>query len=320
MNKTARILVVGHNDIIEKSLTNYFQGNGFAHIFSSSAMGLNVLDSSAVRQFFKDQRPDFVFLASIRSGGIEANQKHGGEFIYENLVGQNNVIHAAYLGGVKKLLYFCSSCVYPKKSRQPMKAEYLLTGPLEGTSEPYAVAKIAGIKLCQAYRWQYGFNAISMIPATIYGPESDMDFSTAHVMGALVAKFHQASVKKQKQVVVWGSGRPLREFLFADDLVSVSLFLMDEYNNEQVINVGTGEGIAIRKLAKMIARIVEFKGKIVFDRTKPDGAARKLLDNNPMTQLGWQAKVSWEEGIAKTYQWYKNSVSAKSGSAFGGKI
>ena len=300
MNKTSRILVVGHNDIMEKSLANYFQRNEYLHVFSSSATGLNVLDSSSVRQFFKDQRPEFVFLGSIRSGGIDANQKHGGEFIYENLVAQSNVIHAAYLGEVKKLLYFSSSCVYPKRSRQPIKEEYLLAGPLEATSEPYAVAKIAGIKLCEAYRRQYKFNAMTMIPATVYGPENDVDLSTAHVMGALVGKFQDAVAKKQKVVTVWGSGRPRREFLFVDDFVEASIFLMGHDTTEPIINVGQGSDVSIRQLAKIIAKVVGFKGKIIFDRTKPDGTKRKLLDSSRMTQLGWQARTSLEEGIAKT--------------------
>lgn len=300
MNKTSRILVVGHNDIIEKSLTNYFRRNEYQQVFPSSEIGLNVLDSSRVRQFFKDHRPEFVFLASIRSGGIEANQKHGGEFIYENLVGQNNVIHAAYLSEAKKLLYFSSSCVYPKRSRQPIKEEYLLTGPLEPTSEPYAVAKIAGIKLCQAYRRQYGFNASVMIPATVYGPGHDEDLSSAHVMGALIKKFQDAVAKKQKEVTVLGSGRPRREFLFADDFVEASIFLMQHDHGEPIVNVGAGSDIPIRALAKMIAAAAGFEGKIIFDRAKPDGTMRKLLDSSRMTQLGWQARTSLEEGIAKT--------------------
>jgi GDP-L-fucose synthase len=305
MNKNSRILIVGHNDIIEKSLTSYFQGNGFPFVFSSSTIGLNVLDPASVRQFFKDKNPEYVFLGSIRSGGIDANQKHGGEFLYENLVGQNNVIRAAYLGEVKKLLYFASSCVYPKRSRQPIKEDYLLTGQLEETSQPYAVSKIAGLELCRAYRRQYGFNAIVMVPATVYGPEDEEDLNTAHVMGALIGRFHQAALKKQKEVVVWGSGRPRREFLFSDDLVQASVFLMDGYEGEGIINAGAGSDLPIRKLAKIIARVVGFKGRIIFDRTKPDGAKRKLLDSSRISQLGWQARVSLEEGIDKTYQWYK---------------
>lgn len=309
MNKESKILIVGHNGIIENSLFTHLQDNGFTHVCSSSKAQLNVLDQEEVREFFKAQKPDYVFLGSTRSGGIEANQKYQGEFIYSNLMSQNNIIHAAWEHGVTKLLYLSSSCVYPKESPQPIKEEYLLTGPLEPTSESYALAKIAGIKMCQAYRKQYGFKAIVMIPATVYGPGSDVDMTTAHVLGALMGKFHEAVKKGEEQVVVLGTGRPRREFLFVEDFIAAALFLMDTYDEPLIMNAGCGSDVSIKELSELIAKTVGFKGKLVFDDSKPDGAMQKLLDINRISNSGWESKVKLEGGIAKTYQWYKNSKS-----------
>jgi len=304
MDKNSKILVVGHNDVIEKSLFAHFQSQGYRHIFSSSQMGLNTTIQTAVYDFFSQNKPEYVFLASTRSGGIEANQKNAGEFIYHNLESQNNILYASWKFGVKKLLFFASSCIYPKACAQPMKEEYLLTGELEGTSEPYAIAKIAGVKLCQAFRRQYGLNAIVMVPATIYGPQCDTDLAKAHVMGALIGKFSKAVKQGEREVVIWGSGQARREFLYVDDLVDASLFLMAHYEGEAMVNVGTGEDIAIGDLAQMISGISGFKGVIRYDASKPDGAPRKLLDNTRMHKLGWKPKVSLKEGIKKTYNWY----------------
>jgi GDP-L-fucose synthase len=310
MDKNSRILIVGHNNVIEKSLIRHFSSEGFARVVSVSQTGLDVLRQETVEKFFKDEKPAYVFLSSVCSGGIEANQKFPAQFIYENLQAQNNVVHAAYKNGVKKLLFYAASCVYPKEGPSPIKEDSLLTGALEPTSEPYAVAKIAGIKLCQSYRRQHGFKAVVAVPATIYGPGSDTDFATAHVMGALIGKFHQAAKDNQPEVVVWGSGRPRREFLYADDFVSASLFLMERYDDPGLINAGCGRDISVKELAGIIKDVSGFKGKIVFDKTRPDGALSKLLDNRRLSKLGWKPKVGLEEGIEKTYKWYlENSKS-----------
>ncbi len=306
MNEYSKILIVGHNDAIENSLVQYFQANKYSKVFSSSALKLDLLNQKKVWSFFDKKKIDYVFLGSLRSGGIAANQRFAAEFIYENLESQNNVIHAAYQFDVKKLLYFMSSCAYPKECPQPIKEEYLLSASLEETSEPYSVAKIAGVKLCQTYKRQYGFEAIVASPATIYGPGSDMDLETAHVMGALIGKFYRALQKRQKEVVVWGSGTARREFLFTEDFVKACIFLMGHYKDSQLINVGCGYDVSIKELALMIKEISRFKGKIVFEGTKPDGAMKKLLDNRRLTKLGWKARVGLKEGIAKTYQWYSN--------------
>jgi GDP-L-fucose synthase len=304
MRRNSRIFIVGHNDSVENSLKKYFQAQSFLHVISNTQDRINVLDQSKVENFFNKFKPEYIFLGSLRSGGIAANQKFPAEFIYENCQAQNLVIEAAYRHHVKKLLYFSSSCVYPKQTKQPIKETSLLTGILEETSEPYAIAKIAGTKICQAYHAQYNFNAIAAVPATLYGPGSDTDMGTAHVLGALIAKFHKAKIEAAGEVTIWGSGKPKREFLYVDDFVSACLFLMDKYNGADVINVGTGYDVTIKQLAGMIKDISGYKGKIKFDATKPDGTMRKLMDNTRMRKLGWKPKVGLEEGIEKTYQWY----------------
>ena len=304
MHRDFKIFIVGHNDSIENSLRAYFQAQGFPHVISNTQEGINVLDQSQVAGFFKKFKPEYVFLGSLRSGGIAANQKFPAEFIYENIQSQNLVIEAARLGQVKKLLYFSSSCVYPKEAKQPIRESSLLTGCLEQTSESYALAKIAGTKMCQAYKAQYGFNAIAAVPATLYGPGSDTDIESAHVLGALIAKFHKAKCEGAHEVIVWGSGRPRREFLYVDDFVSACLFLMEHYDGFDAINVGSGVDATIKQLASMIKEISGCKAKIIFDASKPDGAMRKLMDNTRIRKLGWRHKVSLEKGIEKTYQWY----------------
>ncbi len=306
IEKNSPILIVGHHDIIENSLFDYLQSSGYKNVFSSSLIGLDASIQPSVYHFFSKYRPEYVFLASTRSGGIEANQRFAAEFSYHNLESQNNIIYSAQKFGTRKLLYLGSSCVYPKECPQPMKEEYLLTGPLEQTSAPYAVAKIAGITLCQSFRKQYNFNAISMVPATIYGPGSDTDAMTAHVMGALIEKIGQTFKDGKQEVVLWGTGRPRREFLYADDFARAALFLMEHYDSAEMINVGCGCDITIKELAETIAEIIGFKEKIVFDSSKPDGVPQKLLDNSRITKLGWKPKVSLKEGIEKTYQWYIN--------------
>jgi len=312
MHKKSRILIVGHNDLIENSLTQHLKSQGFKNVFSSSRIPWDTLNQRKVRVFFARYKPDYVFLGSVRSGGIAANQKFAAEFIYENLESQNIIIHAACQFGVKKLLYFTGSCTYPKEASQPMKEEYLLTGPLEPTSEPYSIAKIAGTRLCQAYRRQYGFNAIVGCQATIYGPGADTDLDTSHVLGALIGKFYKAVGEDRKEVVVWGSGRPRREFLYADDFVRACLFLMDHYADDWMINVGCGYDISIKELAELIKKISGFTGKIIFDKSRPDGTFQKLLDIRRITHLGWKPKVGLKEGLKKTYQWYEKSQERES--------
>lgn len=308
MDKNARILIVGHDDIIEKSLTGYFQSGHFQNIFSSAAIALNTTIQPSVYDFFSKHRPEYVFLTSTRSGGIEANQRYPAEFMYHNLESQNNILYASWKFGVKKLLFFAGSCVYPKECPQPIKEEYLLTGALEETSAPYAVAKIAGIKLCQAFRRQYGLNAVAVIPATIYGPGSDADLTTAHVMGALIGKFAGAVKRNAPEVVIWGTGNPRREFLYADDFARAAAFVMEWYNGEETVHIGSGSDVSIQELAGMIQEISGFRGRVVFDASKPDGTMRKLLDNSRLTALGWKAEVSLREGIEQTYTWYAEAV------------
>ena len=310
MNNDAKILIVGH-DIIEKSLYGYFKKQGFKNIYSLSQDKVDVLDQTAVRRFFAAHRPEYVFLSSVRSGGIEANQKFAAEFIYSNLECQNNIIHASHQFGAKKLLYFSGSCAYPKKSPQPIKEEYLLNGPLEETSRPYSIAKIAGIQMCQSYRKQYGFNAIAAVPATVYGPESDTHIETAHVIGALIGKFCEAKSRNLKEVVVWGTGRPRREFLFVDDFIEASLFLMERYAEAALINIGCGYDITIKELAFLIKAASDFKGKIVFDKTKPDGTMAKLMDHTKIRKLGWKPRVNLAQGIKRTYEWYEKKRGKK---------
>ncbi len=299
MKKQSRILIVGHNDIVEHSLYDFLTGQGFKNVVSAGPEKWDVFNQRQVESFFKKIRPQYVFLSSTLSGGISANQKFCAEFIYANLQSQNNIIHTAYKSKVKKLLYIASSCIYPKICAQPIKEEYFLTGSLEPTSEPYAVAKIAGVEMCRAYRRQYGFNAIAMVPATLYGPAVDTDTENAHVLGALLGKFLQAVAKNEKSVTLWGTGKPKREFLFSEDFASACVFLMQNYNSEQLINLGVGEDIAIKDLARMIADAVGYQGKIVFDASKPDGAMRKLLDTSRIRKLGWKPKVGLKEGISR---------------------
>lgn len=304
MQRDNRIFIVGHNDSVDNALLNYFHAQGYKQVIANIRDKIDVLNQSKVNRFFKTFKPEYVFLGSIRSGGIVANTKFPAEFIYENILAQSQVIHAAYENKAKKLLYFTGSCAYPSEAKQPIKESSLLTGPLESTSEPYSVAKIAGTKMCQAYRSQYGFNAIVAVPATLYGPGSDSDIEKAHVMGALIAKFDKAIRAKTGEVEVWGTGKPRREFLYVDDFVRACLCLMDKYNGSDLMNIGVGADITINALAKEIARLSGYKGRIRFDASKPDGTMRKLMDNKRILALGWKPKVMLEQGIKKTWEWY----------------
>ncbi|ADE14485.1 NAD-dependent epimerase/dehydratase [Nitrosococcus halophilus Nc 4] len=304
MQPDERIFVAGHRGLVGAAILRQLKTEGFKNLIFRSSRELDLRDRRAVEAFFEQEQPAYVFLAAAKVGGILANNRYPAEFICDNLHIQTNVIDAAYRGGVKKLLFLGSSCIYPKYAPQPIKEESLLTGPLEPTNEWYAVAKIAGIKMSQAYRRQYGFNAISLMPTNLYGPGDNFDFKTSHVLPALIRKFHEAKVACAPEVVVWGSGTPRREFLHVDDLADAAIFLMRHYNEGEIINVGTGKDITIADLARLIKEIVDYSGEIVFDTSKPDGTPRKLLDTTKLTQLGWQPKIDLRGGIASTYKWF----------------
>lgn len=290
--------------MVGSALLKRLQEQGFDNFVFRRSKELDLRDQQAVARFFEEERPEYVFLAAAKVGGIMANNTYRAEFLYENLMIQNNVIHQSYKAGVKKLLFLGSSCIYPKLAPQPLKEEYLLTGPLEYTNEPYAIAKIAGIKMCDAYRDQYGCNFISVMPTNLYGPNDNYDLTNSHVLPALLRKFHEAKERGEKEVMVWGTGTPRREFLHADDLADACFFLMRHYNEYGFVNIGVGEDISIAELANLIKEIVEFEGVIVFDKSKPDGTPRKLLDISKLYAMGWKASVSLKKGIEDVYHNY----------------
>jgi len=302
MNKDSKIYVAGHRGMVGSAILRKLQKEGYSNIITKTSKELDLRIQKDVDDFFKLEKPEYVFLAAAKVGGILANNTYRAEFIYDNLMIQSNVIHSAYKYGVKKLLFLGSSCIYPKYAPQPMKEEYLLSGYLEPTNEPYAIAKIAGIKMCEAYRYQYGCNFISAMPTNLYGPNDNYDLNNSHVLPALIRKFHEAKIYNKKEVIVWGTGNPRREFMHVDDLADACLFLMLNYNDSQFVNVGTGKDISIRELAELIKTIVGYEGNIIFDTTKPDGTPRKLLDLNYVHSLGWHHKIELEEGIKMTYQ------------------
>lgn len=304
MKKDAKIYVAGHRGMVGSAIVRKLKELGYTNIITRTHAELDLTDQKATREFFEKERPEYVFLAAAKVGGILANDKYSADFIYENIMIEANVIKAAHDFGVKKLLFLGSSCIYPKYAPQPMKEEYLLTGELEPTNEAYAIAKIAGLKMCQHFRKQYGDNFISVMPTNLYGPNDNFDLETSHVMAALIRKFHEAKVRNDPYVVVWGTGKPRREFLYVDDLADAVVFLMNNYDGDMWINIGTGEDISIRELAELIKDIVRYKGEIKFDTSKPDGTPRKLLDVLRLHELGWKHKTSLEEGIRKTYEWF----------------
>ncbi len=304
MDKSSKIFVAGHRGLVGSAIVRRLKVDGYTNLVTRTRQELDLRDQAAVYRFFEEERPEYVFLAAARVGGILANSKYPADFIRDNLLIQTHVIDAAYQYGAKKLLFFASSCVYPKYAPQPMKEEYLLAGPLEPTNEPYAVAKIAGIKMVQAYRRQYGFHAISIMPTNLYGPGDNFDLETSHVIPALMLKFHEAKENREPHVVVWGTGTPRREFLHVDDLADAAVFLMETYDEEAIINVGVGEDLTIRELAEIIREVVGYTGEIVWDPSKPDGTPRKLLDVSRLQALGWKAKIPLREGLEQTYRWY----------------
>jgi GDP-L-fucose synthase len=304
MNPHSRIYVAGHRGLVGSAIWRELQRQGFTNLIGRTRQEVNLLDAAAGQKFFAETKPEFVFIAAAKVGGIHANDMQPATFLYENLQIQNNLIHAAWQAGARKILFLGSSCIYPKLAPQPLTEESLLTGPLEPTNQWYAVAKIAGLKLCQAYRRQYGCDFISAMPTNLYGPNDNYDLQTSHVLPALIRKFHDAKTNGAPTVTCWGTGTPLREFLYADDLASACVFLMRHYSEEQFINVGSGSEITIRELSELVKRIVGFSGDIVWDKSKPDGTPRKLMDSSRLFALGWKPRVDLETGIRLTYEYF----------------
>jgi len=315
MNKDARIFVAGHQGLVGSALVRRLAKEGFEQVVVRTRGDLDLRRQEPVERFFESVRPDYVFLAAATVGGILANDTYRADFIRDNVLIQTNVIDSAYRSGVTKLLFLGSSCIYPKHASQPMKEEYLLTGPLESTNRPYAIAKIAGIETAQSYRRQYGFRAISVMPTNAYGPNDNFDLQGAHVLPALIRRFHEAKITQAPEVVVWGSGEPRREFIHSDDLADACLFLMRTYEGEDVVNIGVGTDLTIRELAEMVRGEVGYPGQIRFDPSKPDGTPRKLLDVTRLHSMGWRASVPLIQGIRKTYEWYVEHGDRKSGRA-----
>jgi len=304
LNPKDKIYIAGHKGLVGSAIDRFLRAQGYSNLVGRSHAELELADRKAVDLFFQEERPDYIFLAAAKVGGIYANNAYPADFIYSNLQVQNNIIDSAYRFGVKKLCFLGSSCIYPKLAPQPLKEEYLLSSPLEPTNEPYAIAKIAGIKMCQAYNRQYGTNFISVMPTNLYGPNDNFELQNSHVLAALVRKFSDAKKNGDKTVTVWGSGKPSREFLYIDDLAEACYFLMQNYNETEIINIGTGSDVTITELATMIAKQVGFEGTIEYDSSKPDGTPRKLLDVGRINKLGWKAKTSLEDGLKKTIRWY----------------
>jgi GDP-L-fucose synthase len=302
VEKNAKIYVAGHRGMVGSAIFRKLKAEGYTNLVIRNSQELDLRNQQAVADFFAAEKPDYVFLAAAKVGGIVANNTYRADFLYENLAIQNNVIHQAYLQGAKKLLFLGSSCIYPKFAPQPLKEDYLLTGLLEPTNEPYAIAKIAGIKLCDAYRDQYGCNFISVMPTNLYGYNDNYHPENSHVLPALIRKFHEAKTSGAASVIVWGTGSPLREFLFADDLADACYFLMQEYNEAGLVNIGTGHDLSIKDLALLIKEVVGFTGDLVFDTSKPDGTPRKLLDVSKLHTLGWKHRIALQEGLALAYQ------------------
>jgi GDP-L-fucose synthase len=308
MEKTSKIYVAGHRGMVGSAICRKLKSNGFDTILTRTSSELDLRNQQAVHDFFNEEKPDYVFLAAAKVGGIHANNTYRAEFLFDNLMIEANIINAAHVTNVTKLMFLGSSCIYPKLSPQPLKEEYLLTGELEPTNEPYAIAKIAGIKLCESYRDQYGSNFISVMPTNLYGYNDNYDLQNSHVLPALIRKFHEAKTNNSNNVTVWGTGSPKREFLFADDLAEACLFLMKNYNERELINIGTGEDITVKELALIVKDVVGFKGNLVFDTSKPDGTPRKLMDVSRLHSLGYKHRINLKEGIKLAYTDFKEKL------------
>ncbi|MCX6296948.1 MAG: GDP-L-fucose synthase [Bacteroidetes bacterium] len=308
MNITDKIYVAGHRGMVGSAIVRRLQKDGFTNIVTRTSKELDLRNQQAVADFFASEKPQYVFLAAAKVGGIIANNTYRADFIYENIMIQSNVIHYSYLNGVKKLMFLGSSCIYPKMAPQPLKEEYLLTGLLEETNEPYAIAKIAGIKMCDAYRAQFGCNFISVMPTNLYGPNDNYDLNNSHVLPALIRKFHTAKKENLPAVEIWGTGSPMREFLHANDLADACFYLMQNYNEAGLVNIGVGDDITIKDLALLVKKIVGFAGELKFDTSKPDGTPRKLMDVSKLHSFGWKHKIELEEGIAGVYSEVKDKL------------
>lgn len=310
MFSNSKIYIAGHRGMVGSSIKRNLESKGYTNLIYCSHKSLDLSNQQAVNEFFKSEKPEYVVLAAAKVGGILANNKYPAEFIYENLMIEANVIHAAYLHGVKKLLFLGSSCIYPKFAPQPLKENYLLTGELETTNEAYAVAKIAGIRLCKHYNQQYGTNFISVMPTNLYGPNDNFDLDTSHVMPALIRKFYEAKINDKPEVTIWGTGTPLREFMHADDMADACVYLMEKYNSDEIgefINIGVGKDLSIKELAEMIKEITGYEGNIIYDTSKPDGTPRKLLDVTKLHNLGWKDKIPLREGIKSVFDEYRKT-------------
>ena len=308
MFKTARIYIAGHRGMVGSAIVRALKDKGYEHIITRTSSELDLRDQGAVENFFEEEQPEYVFLAAAKVGGIHANNTYRAEFLHDNLAIELNIIHQAYIQGVKKLLFLGSSCIYPKMAPQPLREDYLLTGPLEYTNEPYAIAKIAGIKMCEAYRDQYGCNFISAMPTNLYGPNDNYDLKNSHVLPALIRKFHEAKVENKPHVEIWGDGSPLREFMHVDDLADACLYLMDSYDGKSFVNVGVGEDISIKDLALTIKEVIGFEGELTFDLSKPNGTPRKLMDVGKLHDLGYKHKIDLKTGIEKVYQDFLQNI------------
>ena len=304
MNKEDKIYIAGHRGLVGSAIVRNLEASGYNNLVLKTSKELDLTSQADVNKFFEQEKPDYVFLAAAKVGGIHANDTYPADFIRVNLQIQTNVIDAAYRNNTKKLLFLGSSCIYPKLAPQPMKEEHLLTGELEPTNEWYAIAKIAGIKMCQAYKKQYGFNAISIMPTNLYGPGDNFNLENSHVLPALIRKFHDAKENNQPQVEVWGTGTPRREFLHVDDMADASVYLMNNYDGFEFINVGVGEDVSIKELAELVKEVVGFEGKLTFNTSKPDGTPRKLLDVSKLNNHGWEVKIELKDGIITTYKWF----------------
>ena len=310
MQKDAKIYVAGHCGLVGSALVRYLISQGYTNLVKRTSSELNLCDQRAVEEFFSIEKPEFVFLAAGKVGGVWANNAYPADFIYKNIMIEANVIHAAYQASVKKLLFLGSTCIYPKLAPQPLREDYLLTGALESTNEWYAVAKIAGIKICQAYRIQHGCDFISAMPTNLYGPGDNFDLETSHVLPALIRKFHEAKQAGSPAVSMWGTGSPRREFCHVDDCASACVFLMNKYSDKEIINIGVGKDITIKALGELVKQAVGYRGETVYDASKPDGTPRKLVDTSRIASLGWKTRIALKEGVADTYAWYLQNVAS----------
>jgi len=314
MNKSSLIYIAGHRGLVGSAILKKLESEGYTNLVVKTSIELDLTRQAEVEAFFQKEKPEYVFLAAAKVGGILVNNTYPADFIYDNIMIQTNIIHASYQTNVRKLLFLGSSCIYPKQAPQPMREEYLLTGVLEPTNEPYAIAKIAGIKMCQSYNRQYATNFISVMPTNLYGPFDNFDLETSHVLPALIRKFHEAKVAAHPgPVVLWGTGTPKREFLYIEDLADACVFLMKRYDSSEIVNIGVGEDISIAELAALIGQIAGYEGGIIYDTSKPDGTPRKLLDVSRLHSLGWKAKTGLREGIARTYEWYARHLKGQAG-------